>query len=186
VDCIGVARQDANVVGLQRDVSVHASAEAALLRGDDGEGVGRAHQEGRAVSDAVQVVGQVAVDDHEAVGALEFADRATDADDRVLGRFVVVREEMGDDLGVGLGQIGVRGEVRFQRFTVLYDAVVDDHEALVVGEVRMGVLVRLGSVRRPAVVTNARGQVPRRLFALGEAGGEEREGIGCVGGGVFF
>jgi len=97
-----------------------------------------------------------------------------------------VGEEMGHYLGVGLGQIGVRRHVRFQRFAVLYDAVVDDHEALVVGEVRMGVLVRLGTVRRPAVVTNARGQVPRRIFALSEASGEEREGIGGVGGGVFF
>jgi len=51
----------------------------------------------------------------------------------------------------------VRRELRFQRRAVLYDAIVDDHKATVVGEVRVGVLVRLGAVRRPAIVSDARG-----------------------------
>ena len=103
------------------------------------------------------MVGVLRVDNDEPVGAAELGDGSADALQRVLRFLVVVGQQVGDDLGVGLRLVGVGRELRFQGRAVLYDAVVDDHKAAVVGEVRVGVLARLGAVRRPAIVADARG-----------------------------
>jgi len=48
------------------------------------------------------VVGVLGVDNDESVGAAELGDGSADALQRVLCFFVVVGQQVGDDLGVGL------------------------------------------------------------------------------------
>ena len=65
-----------------------------------------------------------------------------------------ILDELDDDLGVGLGAevVAQLGELFLQREVVLYDAVVDEGEIVVLGEVGMGVDVARLAVGGPAGV----------------------------------
>ena len=72
-------------------------------------------------------------------------------------RAVLVPEQHRRHLGVGLAaeRVAHREELGLQLCEVLDDAVVDDGELVVVGQVRVGVAVGRPAVRRPARVADA-------------------------------
>ena len=75
--------------------------EAALFRGDEGEGFGRADQKGRAVAHTKKAIGLVAIYDYETVGSVQLRYGDADAFQRVLCLLIAMGEMVGDDFGVG-------------------------------------------------------------------------------------
>ncbi len=78
----------------------------------------------------------------------------------------LVLDEVGDDLGVGLGdELVALGDERLLEGQIVFDdAVVDDDERAGAVAVRMGVLFRGAAVRGPAGVADAEGAVDRRAL----------------------
>jgi len=99
--------------------------------------------------------------------ALEAGDDGAEGGDEVVGCRELAPEQDGGDLGVGLAHEGValREELVLQLGEVLDDAVVDDGELAVVGEVRVRVDVGRSAVRGPAGVTDAGRPVHHRVGA---------------------
>ena len=133
---------------------------------DEGRDVGaeevltlaEADDERRVAAGADDEAGLVLVHREEREGALEARDDGPERRDEVSGRPVLVAEQHRRDLGVGLGaeRVAEAHEVGPQLGEVLDDAVVDDREAVIVGEVRVRVGIRRPAVRRPARVADAR------------------------------
>ena len=75
------------------------------------------------------------------------------------GEVELVLDEVGDDLGVGLGDelVATGDEFGFEREVVLDDAVVDDDECAGAVAVGVGVLLRGAAVGGPAGVADAEG-----------------------------
>ena len=132
-----------------------ASALAGVLdeRGDVGAeevlALAEADHERRVAAGADDEAGLVLVHREQREGAVEaLDDRAERGGEVVAVRAVLAAEQHRGDLGVGLAAEGVAlGEqLGLDLGEVLDDAVVDDGELVVVGEVRVGVGV--GRVRR--------------------------------------
>ena len=64
---------------------------------------------------------------------------------------------MSEDLGIGLGleDMTLLVELCAERQVVFDDAIVDEHEAPALVEMRVGILVGDAAVRRPAGMTDA-------------------------------
>src|SRR4051795_9061186 len=114
----------------------------------------------------------------EGEGAVELGVRGADRVDEVAGR-EVVRDEVGDDLGVGLvREDGAHvGEARLERHVVLDDAVDDDVDAARRVEVRVRVGLVDAAVRGPARVADAgrgrtRRERDRAFFGLAASAGD--------------
>ena len=108
-------------------------------------------------------VGLVDADRDEGVVTAEAVVGGPDGLDEVHAALKLARDEVGDDLRVGLrGEHGALGdEALLELEVVLHDAVDDDVDAVVVVEVRVGVLLRDPAVGGPARVADARRGRPR-------------------------
>ena len=84
---------------------------------------------------------------------------------QVAGRPVLLAEQHGGDLGVGLGleREALGQQLVLQVGEVLDDAVVDECEATLVAEVRVRIAVGGAAVRRPAGVADAGAAVVQRV-----------------------
>lgn len=153
----------AEVVGLE-------GGHLAVVQGDDLAGVGDqggdvGGDEHLLLADAEDDRGAVAGDDDpvrevgvqhgDAVGALDLADGLADL--ALQGVGLGAADEVGEDLGVGLGEEdhAVGGEPGAQVGGVVEDAVVDDGDLGVGVQVGVGVLVVGGAVGGPAGVRDA-------------------------------
>ena len=116
---------------------------------------------------------------------------ATSSGDGLAGGFRVLLhlfDQVGDDLGVGLGDefVALGGEFALQVEIIFNDAVVDDDDAA--GAVAMGVGVLFGgaAVGGPAGVADAEGAVERmfaqNFFQVGELAGSAANLENGVGG----
>ena len=126
-------------------------------------------------------VGLVGGDDHQRARTLHAVERAAHG-----GREVAVEgvlDEVGHDLGVGLAEelVSARHQLGAQLAIVLDDAVVDDVNAAGAILVRMRVLERRTSVRRPARVSDADG-AGRGSLRL-DLAGEVSDLVGVLDGG---
>ncbi len=94
---------------------------------------------------------------HERVVAAQLGERGPHGSDQVT--LVVTRDEVRDDLGVGLGGEDAAALQQFllERHVVLDDPVDDDVDPIGGVEVRMGVLLAYPAVRSPARVPDADG-----------------------------
>ena len=129
----------------------------ALAESDDERGVAaRAHDEARLV----------AVHRQEREGPLQACGDVAERGDQVAPAGAVrAAEEHSGDLGVGFAPEGeaLGEELGLQLSVVLDDAVVDDGEPVVIGQVRVGVVVGGSAVGRPAGVPDAGGAVGERV-----------------------
>ena len=110
-----------------------------------------------------QEVGLLDADRDERIVTAKAVVGPTDRLDEATTAVELARDEVGDDLRIGLrcedGAIG--DELLLELQVVLDDAVDDDVDAVVVVEVRVGVLLRDPAVRGPAGVPDARRRRPR-------------------------
>ena len=151
-----VERVDGHALGRYAcDVPVLEVDDLARVGDDRGD---IARDDGLVLPDADAERGALAGDDHlarmlrgnggDAVGALDLFQGLGDGGEEVA--LVEGRDEVREDLGVGLGEEPAAAllESRPKRRIVLDDAVVDERKAAVVCDMRM----RVGAVRRPARV----------------------------------
>ena len=91
-------------------------------------------------------------------------------------------EQMRHDLGIGVAAEGIPllRQLLAERGVVLDDAVVDDGEASVIGNVRVRVELRRSAVGRPARMPDAADAA--YLFAVVRQGAEVLKPSGCAGG----
>ena len=123
--------------------------------------------------------GCVLVDGEQREGALEAVDDRAHRLGQVAGLLVGARDEVRDDLGVGLGaEVHALGEeLLLERVEVLDDPVVDQRQPVVgAPAVRVGVGVGGAAVGGPAGVADARGRRRQvlgleRLAQVGELAG---------------
>ena len=108
--------------------------------------------------------GLVLVHREERECTLQARDDGAEGLDEVAGAVVLAAEQHGGDLGVGLAAEGeaVGEKLVLELAEVLDDAVVDDGELVVVGEVRVRVAVGRAAVGRPAGMADAGGAVGER------------------------
>ncbi len=162
----GVAAEGVEAVGLQ-------DGQLAVLQVDDLAGVpdqrghvgGGEHllladaQHDRAAQPGHHdLAGAVRVDDGDAVRADDALQRPPDGVLQRVGLLDGAADQVGEDLGVGLAEEldALALEALPQRVGVLDDAVVDDRDALVGRQVRVGVDVARHAVGGPAGVPDAR------------------------------
>ena len=114
-------------------------------------------------------VGLIGGDDHQRARTLHAIERAANRAREVTVEGVL--DEMGNHLGVGLAEelVAARHQLGAQLAIVLDDAVVNDVDAPGAVLVRMRVLERRTSVRRPARVADA-DRARRRALGLDLAG----------------
>ncbi len=151
--------QEVDVAGVVEDAGdVGGEEEFALADADDG---GRTHAGGD------ELVGLVGGEDADGEGSGEAVDGAADGffEDDAGGLLDLFFDQVGDDLGVGLGDelVAGGGKLFFESEIVLNDAVVDDDEGA--GAVAVGVRVFFGraAVGGPAGVADAEAAVQRML-----------------------
>src|SRR3954449_8983090 len=147
-------------------------------RGEERLAVAAAHDERALLAGADEDVGLVAAHGDEREVAVELGVGGADRVDEVAGR-QVVRDQVGDDLGVGLAREDRAhvGEARLERHVVLDDAVDDDVDAARRVEVRVRVGLVDTAVRGPARVADAgRGRARRErdpaFFGLAASAGD--------------
>ena len=156
----------ATPLGRDRDDLVLADREgvAGVLdeRGDVGAeevlALAEPDHERRVAAGADDEAGLVLVHREQREGALEAADdRAERRGEVAVVRAVLATEQHGGDLGVGLAaeRVAVGEQLGLDLGEVLDDAVVDDGELVVVGEVRVRVGVGRAAVGGPAGVADA-------------------------------
>ncbi len=138
-DLPGVADQGGDVGGAEHLLLADADDDGAAVAGDD------------------DLAGALGVQDGDAVRADDALERLPD---RILQRVGVLDgagDEVGEHLGVGLGDEDgpVGDQLGAQLVGVLDDAVVDDGDALLAVQVRVGVDVIGDAVRGPAGVADA-------------------------------
>ncbi len=105
--------------------------------------------EGGVAAGADDQPGLVAVHRQEGESAFQTCDDGAEGGDEIAGGLILAAEEDRGDLGVGLGaeRVPLAEQLGLQFREVLDDAVVDDGELVVVGEVG----VRVGVGRPPWV-----------------------------------
>ena len=166
-------------VGEEVDVA-RVVQNAGNVGGDEGLALADADDDGRAEArddDLVRLGGR---EHAQRKGSGEALDGAADGNferNRLPGGFGVLLhlfDEVGDDLGVGLGDelVALRSEFALQLEIIFDNAVVDDDDAAGAVAMGMGVLFGGAAVRGPAGVADAEGAVERmlaqNLFKVGE------------------
>ncbi|BDZ49112.1 hypothetical protein GCM10025867_13530 [Frondihabitans sucicola] len=126
--------------------------------------VAQADHQRRVAASADDDAGLVGVHDEQGEGALEAVHDPSQRLGEVADRAVLAGDEVGGDLGVGLGgeDRALEEELFFQVGEVLDDAVVDQRQLATVGEVRVRVLIGRAAVGRPAGVPDAGRAVHQR------------------------
>ena len=147
--------EEVDVAGVVEDAGdVGGEEELALADADDG---GRAHAGGD------ELVGVVGGHDSDGEGSGEVLDGLADGffEGEVGGVFELLLDEVGDDLGVGLGDelVALGGELLLEGEVVFDDAVMDDDEGAGAVAVRVRVLFGGAAVGGPAGVADAEGAV---------------------------
>ncbi|GAA3057848.1 hypothetical protein GCM10020000_45680 [Streptomyces olivoverticillatus] len=131
--------------------------EGGDIRGKEVLAVADAHHQGRIAPGAHDHVRLVGVHGDEREGALQAAADLPHGLGQVAAGGEGLGQQVGDDLGVGLGAEGVAaiGQLGAQLGEVLDDAVVDDGHPARVVQVRVGVGIRGAAVGGPAGVPQA-------------------------------
>ena len=147
------------------DDLVLADRHGALRVLDEGRDIGaeevlavaEADHERRVAAGADDDAGLVLVHREQRERAVEARRRCAERLAQVAGVPVLVAEQHGGDLGVGLAleREALGEQLVLQLGEVLDDAVVDEGELAVVAEVRVRVAVGRAAVRRPAGVADA-------------------------------
>ncbi len=148
-------RQHAHLLIVEVDDLVGVAGQGGRIAGQEALAFAESEHQRAAQASADEQVGIVEAEGGNAIGALEQRQDALDG----LGQIAVemAGDQVGDDLGIGVAveddalllQLGLEGGV------VLDDAVVDDDDAAVAADVRMGVAVGRGAVGGPARVADA-------------------------------
>src|SRR5690606_23595722 len=184
---------------------VVAFVQVDELVGDlqQGQGVGGdevfftalAYHQRAAHAGAVEGVGLVLMDNAQRIGAVQFCQGGTEGAEQVLLLLVVVRQQVGDYFGVGVGgeDVAEVGQLFAQDAVVLNDAVMHDGQAL--GDVRVGIALGGLAVGGPAGVGDAQvadgGGKFEGFFQFGDlagganaldavAGGEDGDASGVI------
>jgi hypothetical protein len=133
------------------------------MKGRERQGVGAdkhlaiaiADRERAAAAGADQQVVPAGKEEDEREGAIEAFERSRDRLRRVETLRQIMRHEVCDGLGVGVGVEGMAepGELFFERLEILDDAVMHDRD--LVGRDRVRVFLDRLAVRRPACVADA-------------------------------
>src|SRR5690606_2551099 len=157
---VALGVDDGDRVGGDGDDLVLVHLEGGLGLGDEGGDVGaevvravaEPDDEGGGAAGGDDRAGGVGVEGEQGEGALEPGGDGEHGGGEVAG--VGAGGQVGDDLGVRLGGEGraVGLQLGPQRGEVLDDAIVDDRDPSVVGQVRVGVGVGGGAVGGPAGV----------------------------------
>ena len=165
---------DRDAVGRDRDDLVLADRERVAgvldergdIRAEEVLALAEPDHERRVAAGADDESGLVLVHREQREGAVEaLHDRAERGDEVAAVRPVLAAEQHRGDLGVGLAaeRVALGEQLGLDLGEVLDDAVVDDGELVVVGQVRVGVGVGGAAVRRPAGVADAGGAVGERV-----------------------
>ncbi len=148
-----------HVAVVQEEEVPGVGKEGAYVGGEEVLPLAEAHHQGRTPPRPHELLGLVLVEKDDRVDPPELPDCLAH---RLFERaVVVVGDQVGDDLGVGLGgeamTLGL--EARLQLQVVLDDAVVDHHDLPLAVLVGVGVLLGGPAVGGPARVTEAVGAV---------------------------
>ena len=172
LDRRAVGRQELDAAGRQHDdllvLDVLHVARVGEKGGDRGAeellAVAAADDQRALLARADERAGLVGAHADEGVVALELGVGGAHGLDEAAARHVM-RDEVGDDLGVGLrGEVGAHvAEAPLEEEVVLDDPVDDDVDAVARVEVRVGVGLRDAPVRRPARMAD-----PARRRQLGD------------------
>ena len=161
-----VAGDDGHVPVFQNHDVARLAHERRDVGGDEGLSLAESdHERGAAAADRHQLIRRVLGNADERVRALEPLARQAHGLGQAVGP--VVLDEVGDDLGVGLGAevMALGGERLAQLAVVVDDPVVDDGEARPAVHVRMRVGVAGAPVGGPSRVRDPHG--PPRVPAAG-------------------
>ena len=170
-----VRREHAQLVVLENHDLIRLAHQGGGVAGQEVLLGAHAEHQGTAQAGADQDVGILRADDGQAVGAFKQRQRRTHRLDKVA--LVAPGDEVGDDLGVGVAaeDDAVVQQAPPQRGAVLDDAVVNDGDAAVAADVRVGVGVGGRPVRRPARVADPHaaggGPLPQAGDQVGDAAG---------------
>ncbi len=162
---VAVEVGDHDVVGRDRDDLVLAELDRVTgeldergdVRAEEVLALAAADHERGVAARADDDVGVAGIADDQRERALEPAAHGAYGIRQVVGRLELVLQQVGDDLGVGLGDHLVSGglELGAQRREVLDDAVVHDRDLTGLVEVRVRVAVVGRTVGGPAGVADA-------------------------------
>lgn len=161
-----VAAQFDHLVLAQLDRRAGVGDERGHVRGEEGLALADADHQGRVPARAHDHVRRVRVHRDQGERSLQPTAHQPHRLREVRARRELLGEQVGDDLGVRLGDQGVApfGQFGTERGEVLDDAVVDDGDPARVVEVRVGVGVRGAAVGGPAGVADA-GRTGRQRVA---------------------
>src|SRR5690606_9546937 len=154
-----------------------------------------AYHQRAAHAGAVERVGLLLVNHAQGVGAVQFGQGGTEGAEQVLLLFVVVRQQVGDHFGVGVGgeDVAEVDQLFAQDAVVFDDAVMHDGQAL--GDMRVGIALGGLAVGGPAGVGDAQvadgGGKFEGFFQFGDlagganaldavAGGEDGDASGVI------
>ena len=182
---VGVHGHDLAVLEPERRPGLRE--EGGDRRGDEGLALAEPDDQRALLARGDQGLWVVGVHGDEGVVAAHLRERGADGVGQVA--VVVLLDQVGDDLSVGVGaeDVTVRGEVTAQLRVVLDDAVEHDVDVVGAVSVRVGVLLGHPPVRRPAGVAEAdrrrrgrdrHGALPDRRDRLV---GDQADGLAQVG-----
>ena len=157
LDALG--RELGELVVLENHDVARGLDEGNDVGGDVGALLAAADDDGRVLAGDGDHAGLVGADDGQAIGAHDAAAGGADGGHEVAILCVGLLDEVGEDLGVGVGaeHVAGGGELLAQLGEVLHDAVVDDGDAPVAAHVRVCVGGRGTAVGGPARVADAAG-----------------------------
>lgn len=167
IQSTSVGMQDTDFSILHGNEILGESIEGGRFTRNKGAIVANANDQGRPVAGHNQLVGRVGAHDAESPGSVAAREGLFRGlfDRAALVLLVVMTNQFGNDFGIGLAREFVTLGLEFatEFVGIVERPVVHQGDASRGIRVRVGVLVRLSTVRRPTRVGNANGMTDRRL-----------------------
>ena len=181
IELRGVLREHDHIAVVEIHDAARIRQDGRDIRGDEVLALAEAEDQWTVLLDGDHGIRPVGAEDAERIAALDPAERQADGLHQIVFLFIIVFQQIGDDLRVRLGaeRLALLQQELLQRQEILNDAVVHDADAAVRGQLRMRILVRGCAVRRPAGMADAEIAGERRaVFRLCAQDGQTALGLG--------
>ena len=181
IELRGVLREHDHIAVVEIHDAARIRQDGRDIRGNEVLSLAEAEDQRTVLLDGDHGIRPVGAEDAERIAALDPAERQADGLHQIVFLFIIVFQQIGNDLRVRLGaeRLALLQQELLQRQEILNDAVVHDADAAVCGHLRMRILVRGCAVRRPAGMADAEITGERRaVFRLCAQDGQTALGLG--------